>query len=213
MASRASGSGSWRFRREKTDPPASPGPGATPQIIVTSPHQGPDGQLMRHPLPRAARAPPAARKPKDPAAGAPDDAFLNRHATEDAESVHADDDDRLRRNRDVSAGGLHADPQVSEYSASDEDGFASPCKVQMKRDDPYPRFCTCGACRKCFFLGSGGAGADADAAVLEHLQGCTGGGLDVGGTGIARGVRHRPYHCPHQSRTTRRQVPHYALHV
>ena len=135
MASRASGSGSWRFRREKTDPPASPGPGATPQIIVTSPHQGPDGQLMRHPLPRAARAPPAARKPKDPAAGAPDDAFLNRHATEDAESVHADDDDRLRRNRDVSAGGLHvhADPQVSEYSASDEDGFASPCKVQMKR--------------------------------------------------------------------------------
>ena len=105
MASRASGSGSWRFRREKTDPPASSGPGATPQIIVTSPHQGPDGQLMRHPLPRAARAPPAARKPKDPAAGAPDDAFLNRHATEDAESVHADDDDRLRRNRDVSAGG------------------------------------------------------------------------------------------------------------
>ena len=82
MASRASGSGSWRFRREKTDPPASPGPGATPQIIVTSPHQGPDGQLMRHPLPRAARAPPAARKPKDPAAGAPDDAFLNRHATD-----------------------------------------------------------------------------------------------------------------------------------
>ena len=77
---------------------------------------------------------------------------------------------RLRRNRDVSAGGLHADPQVSEYSASDEDGFASPCKVQMKRDDPYPRFCTCGACRKCFFLGSGGAGADADAAVLEEIK-------------------------------------------
>ena len=36
------------FCRKNTDPPASPGAKVTASVVLSSPHQGPDGQLLRH---------------------------------------------------------------------------------------------------------------------------------------------------------------------